>query len=94
MAQLIVRNLDDAVKEKLRVRAVKNGRSLEGEVRAILETAILELPGGAAMPKTGLGWRMHAIFVDSALTPKEFKEFSASLEDSRRSGRTRDPGLK
>ena len=39
MAQLIVRKLDDDVKERLRARAKKHGRSLEAEARAILEHA-------------------------------------------------------
>ena len=37
MAQIIVRNLDDAVVERLKARARSNGRSLEAEVRQILE---------------------------------------------------------
>ena len=37
MAQLIVRNLDDAVVERLKARARDNNRSLEAEVRHILE---------------------------------------------------------
>ena len=41
MKQLIVRRLDPAVVEALRVRAAKNGRSAEAEHRAILEDALL-----------------------------------------------------
>lgn len=37
MAQIIVRNLDDSVVERLKNRARTNGRSLEAEVRLILE---------------------------------------------------------
>jgi plasmid stability protein len=37
MAQIIVRNLDDAVVERLKARARDNNRSLEAEVRHILE---------------------------------------------------------
>ncbi|MGH7067493.1 MAG: FitA-like ribbon-helix-helix domain-containing protein [Acetobacteraceae bacterium] len=39
MAQLIVRNLNDAIKERLRRRAVRRGRSMEEEVREILRAA-------------------------------------------------------
>ena len=39
-----IRNLDDQVKERLRVRAARHGRSMEAEVRAILEEAVSE-PG-------------------------------------------------
>jgi plasmid stability protein len=37
MAQILVRNLDDATVERLKARAKANGRSLEAEVRCILE---------------------------------------------------------
>ncbi len=37
MAEIVVRDVDDAVVEKLRERAEKAGRSLEAEVNAILE---------------------------------------------------------
>ena len=94
MAQLIVRNLDDVVKEKLKVQAVRNGRSLEGEVRDILETAMAELPAGKPKAKTGLGWKMHALFAKAGLTPEEHKAFEASIDESRRGGRSRDPGFK
>lgn len=40
MAQLIVRNLDEGVKEKLRRRAARRQRSLEAEVRDILSDAV------------------------------------------------------
>jgi len=40
MAALSIRNLDDQIKEKLRVRAARHGRSMESEVRAILSAAV------------------------------------------------------
>jgi plasmid stability protein len=40
MAQLIVRDLDDAVKRKLQRRAAQHGRSMEEEIRDILRDAI------------------------------------------------------
>ena len=40
MAQLIVRNLDEAVKRKIQRRAARNGRSMEEEVRDILRDAV------------------------------------------------------
>ncbi|MFY1636194.1 FitA-like ribbon-helix-helix domain-containing protein [Solwaraspora sp. WMMB335] len=42
MAALSIRDLDDAVKEKLRLRAARNGRSMEAEIRPILTTAVTE----------------------------------------------------
>lgn len=41
MAQLVVRNLEDQVKERLRRRARLNGRSMEEEARDILRTALV-----------------------------------------------------
>lgn len=40
MAQLVVRNLDDAVKAKLAERARRHGHSTEQEVRDILYNAV------------------------------------------------------
>lgn len=40
MAQLVVRNLDDSVKVGLRRRAERHGRTMEAEVRAILQAAV------------------------------------------------------
>jgi len=37
-----IRNLDDQVKERLRVRAAEHGRSMEAEMRAILTDAVLD----------------------------------------------------
>ena len=39
MAQIVVRNLEDDVKEKLRRRAAAHGCSMEEEVRSILRAA-------------------------------------------------------
>ena len=40
MASITIRDLDDALKARLRVRAAENGRSMEEEVRAILRAAL------------------------------------------------------
>ena len=58
MAQLVVRNLDEAVKARLRRRAAAHGRSMEDEVRAILRDAVKEEAG----PKGGLGTEIAALF--------------------------------
>ena len=42
MASITIRNLDDALKGKLRVRAARHGRSMEDEVRHILRTVLAE----------------------------------------------------
>jgi plasmid stability protein len=42
MAALSIRGLDDDVRDRLRVRAARNGRSMEAEIRAILTAAVAE----------------------------------------------------
>ena len=48
MASLNIRQLEPALKEKLRVRAARNGRSMEAEARVILK----EVLSGADKPLT------------------------------------------
>jgi phosphopantothenoylcysteine decarboxylase/phosphopantothenate--cysteine ligase len=48
MASLTIRKLDDAIKAELRLRAARNGRSVEDEVRVILREASQNRPGLAA----------------------------------------------
>ena len=40
MGTLLIRNLDDSIKETIRVRAAEHGRSMESEARAILEEGV------------------------------------------------------
>ena len=44
MANITVRNLEDGLKRRLRIRAAENGRSMEEETRAILRTALYHQP--------------------------------------------------
>lgn len=46
MAVLTIRNLPDEIRTRLRVRASKNGRSMEAEARAILSGAVNAPPPG------------------------------------------------
>ena len=52
MAAVSIRNLDDGVKERLRVRAAGHGRSMESEVRAILEDAVRDPIQSAGLLQT------------------------------------------
>lgn len=76
VAQLIVRNLEDDVKEKLRQRADRHGRSTEEEVRDILRNAVRS-EGGTSPP---LGSRLAARFARIGLT-SEIEELRG--EDAR-----------
>lgn len=55
MAAVAVRNLDDQVKERLRMRAAAHGRSMESEIRAILAEAVTEPGDGQGLFTTLLG---------------------------------------
>jgi plasmid stability protein len=70
MGTLTVRGLDEETKTRLRVRAARNGRSMEREVRAILRDSLFENSVAG-----GLGSRIHARFtllegVDLDLPPR------------------------
>lgn len=64
MAQLVVRNLDGDVKERLRERAARHGRSMEEEIREILSLAVLK----DDTHEEGLGTRLVQIFSGSGVT--------------------------
>ncbi|PWK62008.1 FitA-like ribbon-helix-helix domain-containing protein [Roseicyclus mahoneyensis] len=57
MASITIRNLDDEVKRRLRVRAAEHGRSMEEEAREILRQ-VVALP---TVPKN-LGRAIHERF--------------------------------
>jgi len=59
MAQLIVRNIEDHVKDRLAQRARIHGRSMEEEVRDILRNAVREPQD---VKKQGFGSRFAAYF--------------------------------
>ncbi|MCY4384278.1 MAG: plasmid stabilization protein [Nitrospinae bacterium] len=72
MASITIRNLDDDVKTRLRVRAAQKGRSMEEEVRLILREAV----GREEAPAKGLGTAIHERFkpfggVELELPPRE-----------------------
>jgi len=67
MSTLTVRNLDDDLKTRLRVRAAQNGRSMEAEAREILRTSL------TTEPRTGLGSRIHSRFAGLGLDELEIQ---------------------
>ena len=64
MAQVVVRNIEDDVKARLKQRATQHGRSMEEEVRNILRDAV----AGPARAPVKLGSRIAARFADVGLT--------------------------
>ena len=69
MTTLNVRNLPDEVHRALRVRAALNGRSIEAEVRTILEE--VTFPEG----RVSLGSVLATIGKRARLTDEEFADF-------------------
>jgi plasmid stability protein len=72
MASLTIRDFDPEMKERLRIRAARHGRSMEEEVRVILRSTLAE---GTSNPMK-LGTAIHRRFaalngVDLALPTRE-----------------------
>jgi len=63
MAQFVVRNIENAVKLRLQRRAIRNGRSMEEEVREILRSAINE----ENVPSGGMGTEIAALFSKASI---------------------------
>lgn len=63
MAQLIVRNLEEDVKQRLLRRAKRHGQSMEEEVRSILRNAV----SSEDSMGPGLGSRWRARFAEVGL---------------------------
>lgn len=66
MATITVRNLDDDVKELLRIAAAKKGHSMEEEARLILKQALTP-----AQPDFGFGSQLRQRFSSVIAEPLE-----------------------
>jgi plasmid stability protein len=67
MATVTIRNLDDGVRDRIRVAAARHGRSMEAELRAALEQFY------AAEDEKGLGSRIRARFAKvGGIEPEEW----------------------
>ena len=83
MATLTIRNLDDAVRDRLRQRAAEHGHSMEEEVRQILMQAVE--PRNPAPEAKGVGSRIHNHFarlggVELELPPRSDTPLAARFE--------------
>jgi len=66
MANLSVKDVPDDLAERLRQRAARNHRSLQGELMAIIEQAVRDAddaprPASAPAREVGVGWGGRAI---------------------------------
>ena len=59
MASLVIRDLDEDLKARLRIQAAEHGRSMEAEARAILGSAL-----NGRRPVRGLGSHIRDGFAD------------------------------
>jgi plasmid stability protein len=76
MAQLLVRDLDEAVLDRLKERARQNRRSLQGEAKAILEASAATYTREEALG-TFQSWQEHFAgrqLSDSALLIREDRD--------------------
>ena len=64
MTSITVRNIEDDLKRRLRIRAAEHGHSMEEEARRILRSALGEDEAMArdAAPEKGLGTKVHELF--------------------------------
>ncbi len=73
MASITIRNLDDEVKTRLRIRAAEHGRSMEEEARVVLRDAV----ACEATQEIRLGTALRDLFspfggVELDLPPREY----------------------
>ncbi len=66
MAQILVRDIDAGVKQRLQQRVARNGRSMEAELRDILRAAAAD-----DELTMGLGTEIVALFEGIGLKPDE-----------------------
>ena len=72
MASMTIRDLDDRLKARLRVRAARNSRSMEEEVRAILKAALMSDQGTSKSLIKAIRARIEPLGgVEIAIAPRE-----------------------
>lgn len=71
MASITIRNLDDEVKIRLRIRAASHGRSMEEEARRILREAVEQDVGPANLAAAIRERFVHLGGVELGLPPRE-----------------------
>ena len=62
MTSITVRNIEDDLKRRLRIRAAEHGHSMEEEARRILRSALGVGSGPAEDSEKGLGTKIHELF--------------------------------
>ena len=80
MGDLLIRNLDPAIKERLLESARKSGRSLSDEAALRLKHSLVE----PTLPRQPVGQRLRAIINGFELTAEERDAIEASRRESDR----------
>ena len=80
MASITIRNLNDEVKARLRVRAADNGRSMEEEARLILRDAVGSKPSSRNLASIIRSHFGPANGVHLELPPREFAREPPSFD--------------
>ena len=73
MADIVLRNLDDALKEQLRQRAARNQRSMNAELRDIVRQGLLmpEGPQAGGVTLQSLAADIRALSAAQVQTPSQ-----------------------
>lgn len=72
MADIVLRNLDDELKQRLRERAARHGRSMSAELRAIVAEALVQPePADPIEEFKRLAARVRALRAGRPQTPSE-----------------------
>ncbi len=78
MSDILVRNVDPALKKRLKARARANERSLSDEVKALVERGLAEAPISLARstPAKGVGTRLSELippelWTDDFIVPRD-----------------------
>lgn len=70
MAAITIRDLDNDVKERLRVRAALNGRSMEAEARSLIEDAVSRPFGDMNIAQAFRSMAKSVGYLDDLVIPK------------------------
>ena len=71
MASITIRNLDERLKDRLRICAATNGRSMEEEVREILRIILTQETQPSSDLATAIHSRFKKIGADIPLPPRD-----------------------
>ena len=85
MTSITVRNIEDDLKRRLRIRAAEHGHSMEEEARRILRSALGEdqTPAKDAVPEKDLGTAIHELFAPLGGVDLDIPPRNAGLEPAR-----------